>query len=227
MEITEEIINKEHIVYVHINKTNGKCYVGQTCQKPEVRWNHGRGYKENIYFYRAIEKYGFDDGFEHCILKENLSQDEADYWERYYIDFYKSTDNNFGYNLDSGGNKNKIISDETKRKMSENHYDISGENNPMFGKKHKSSSIKKMSDIKKGKYDGENNPNYNNHKLKGLNNPNAKPVYQYDLEGNFIKKWEYAKLAAETLGIDYSNICECCRGSKRRKTTGGYIWEYE
>ena len=23
MEITEEIINKEHIVYVHINKTNG------------------------------------------------------------------------------------------------------------------------------------------------------------------------------------------------------------
>ena len=34
-----------YIIYKHINKINGKIYIGQTCQKPEYRWNHGKGYK--------------------------------------------------------------------------------------------------------------------------------------------------------------------------------------
>lgn len=51
-----------------------------------------------------------------------------------------------------------------------------------------------------------------------------KNVYQYDLEGNFIKKWDYIVDAAKTLKIDSSSISAVCRG--RRKTAGGYIWKY-
>ena len=76
-----------------------------------------------------------------------------------------------------------------------------------------------MSDIKKGKYDGENNPNYNNHKLKGLNNPNAKPVYQYDLEGNFIKTWNsYSECRKE-----HPNVKQVLTGG--RKQTHGYTFK--
>ena len=38
-----------------------------------------------------------------------------------------------------------VPSEETKQKMKNNHYDCRGKNNGMFGKKHKSESLKKMS----------------------------------------------------------------------------------
>ena len=50
-----------------------KKYVGQTCQRPEKRWNNGRGYIENIYFWRSIQKYGWDN-FEHEVVASNLTK---------------------------------------------------------------------------------------------------------------------------------------------------------
>ena len=57
---------------------------------------------------------------------------------------------------------------------------------------------------------------------KGIESRNCKKVNQYDLQGNFIKQWEYIKLAKETLKI--GGISACCKGKK--KTAGGYIWKY-
>lgn len=37
-------IKQNFCIYLHKNKYNGKVYVGQTCQKPEKRWNYGYGY---------------------------------------------------------------------------------------------------------------------------------------------------------------------------------------
>lgn len=43
----------------------------------KVRWrNNGINYKACILFYRAIQKYGWDN-FEHIILNDNLSKTEA------------------------------------------------------------------------------------------------------------------------------------------------------
>ena len=38
----------------------------------------------------------------------------------------------------------KTLSEETRQKISENHHDISGKNNPMYGKKHSPETIEKM-----------------------------------------------------------------------------------
>ena len=85
-------------VYMHINKINHKIYIGQTSQSPELRWGkNGGGYTGCSYFYNAIQKYGWEN-FEHCILKENLNQDEANYWEKYYFQIFDSTNKEFGYN---------------------------------------------------------------------------------------------------------------------------------
>lgn len=49
-------------------------------------------------------------------------------------------------------------------------------------------------------------------------------VNQYDLEGNFIKCWDYIRQIQKELGISNANIVKCCKGE--RKSTGGYIWKY-
>ena len=63
-------------VYIHKNKTNGCVYVGLTSMKPEDRWRNGCSYTHNQKFSNAIKKYGWD-GFEHIIVKDGLTSEEA------------------------------------------------------------------------------------------------------------------------------------------------------
>lgn len=118
-------------VYIHINNINGKVYIGQTCQKPESRWNHGEGYKTSPHFYKAIQKYSWNN-FSHQVLFNNLTAKEANKLEQQYIQLFDSTNPNKGYNLQLGG-QNGLHSQETKEKIRQNQL---GEKNSFYGKKH-------------------------------------------------------------------------------------------
>lgn len=52
-----------------------------------------------------------------------------------------------------------------------------------------------------------------------------KRVYQYDLEGTFLKCWDSAHDVQRALGYSASNINMCCLG--KRKTANKYVWRYE
>lgn len=90
-----------YCVYKHTSPT-GKVYIGITKRKPEKRWNSGRGYESNRYFYRAIQKYGWEN-FKHEIIVDGLDQDEATETERRLIAEYDSTNPAAGYNIEAGG----------------------------------------------------------------------------------------------------------------------------
>lgn len=111
--------DKQYCVYKHVSP-NGKIYIGQTCQKPEKRWQNGHGYKAHHHFYNAIQKYGWDN-FEHVIIADGLTKKEADYLEKYLIAYYETMNPLKGFNHTRGGEgiTGHIMSDETKRKISE------------------------------------------------------------------------------------------------------------
>lgn len=92
-----------YTVYEHINKINGKRYIGVTKQKPEKRWENGKGYIHNKHFYQAIEKYGWKEGFEHKIICSNLNEEAAYTMEQILIEQYDLTNPNKGYNINQGG----------------------------------------------------------------------------------------------------------------------------
>lgn len=52
-----------------------------------------------------------------------------------------------------------------------------------------------------------------------------RPVIQYDLYGNFIKKWNNLSEIENKLGYSRGAIGNCCLGNA--KTSHGYIWKYE
>lgn len=110
--------DKDYCIYMHRNKINNKIYVGQShCIK--TRW-YPICYKGSRYFYGAIEKYGWEN-FEHKIIEANLSKEEADIREKYWIQQFDSCNREFGYNLRIGGNNGYLHSEETKNKIKQSN----------------------------------------------------------------------------------------------------------
>ena len=53
----------------------------------------------------------------------------------------------------------------------------------------------------------------------------SKPAIQYDINGNFIREWESAKVAAKELNISYTAINQNLKNHSF--TSGGFIWKYK
>jgi len=51
-------------------------YIGITCKNPLDRWASGFGYEHQVYFFRAIVKYGWIN-MKHEVLYEVLTKEEA------------------------------------------------------------------------------------------------------------------------------------------------------
>ena len=116
-----------YCVYVHVNKVNGKRYFGKT-NDVERRWNNG-GYEykppknrdqNGRPFWNAICKYGWD-GFEHIVIKDDLTDEQASQLEIELIKKYKTTDKRYGYNVAIGGNGGKIYKEHPLGMLGKKH----------------------------------------------------------------------------------------------------------
>lgn len=101
---------------------NDKVYIGQTVDFV-VRM---RGHKNdsfnpnrrsrNCQVNNAIRKYGWDNVKREIILTCKKSQ--IDIFERKYIKLFKAMNRDYGYNRESGGNRKKEVSVETRKLIS-------------------------------------------------------------------------------------------------------------
>ncbi len=108
------------LIYQIKNKINNKIYIGQTIQSLNKRWRSHiwecTTQVSNMAITKAIVKYGVAN-FDITVICEATSQDDLNNKEIYYIKYFNSMTPN-GYNLTSGGRVNYIISDETRKKIS-------------------------------------------------------------------------------------------------------------
>lgn len=222
-------------VYAHINKTNGNVYVGITSQKLSERFRNGNGYKKSTYFWRAIEKYGWD-GFKHIVVAKDLSEQSAKEIERIVISSLKGQSIPL-YNLTIGGEgmAGSRISEDSIEKI----------RNALKGRPKTESHRQKLSESRKGRFAGKDNPNYGHHlsdeakrrigdARRGPKNSNfgkagqettaSKRVAQYSLDGQLIAEYPSLSEASRVSGIGLSGISKCCRGSFSQSQ--GYIWKF-
>lgn len=184
-------MDKNYFIYIY-KFPNGKVYIGQT-HKGTYRYGNVSQYK-NQFVHRALLKYPDYEKQILCYCAEN----EVDDLEIYFIKKYNSTDRRYGYNRESGGNKNKVVSEETKQKLREKNLG------------------KKLSEETKNKIRG---------KTKGVLSPVHKSVIQYDLDGNFIKEWGCIADASRELKIVDSHISYVCKN--KRNQAGNFKWKYK
>lgn len=242
---------KKFVVYKH-TCPNEKVYIGITSQSPKHRWNNGEGYKYNIYFYRAIQKYGWDN-IKHEILFSDLDKKEAERIESELILSYKSNDKRHGYNLiiETDGvlfhssetiekmriaKLGKKASEDTKLKMSESHKGhIVSEttkekiSNAKKGKKHPSHS-QEWKEAMSIRFSGESNPNYGKkmteeQKRKISENTKGKrKIKSVSLKDGSIRIYDSIKQAERETGAYVQNIIACCKNKK--KSSKGFMWSY-
>lgn len=144
-----------YIVYKYTSPS-GKIYIGKTSMKRERRrkYEHMDDARKhrfpNVSFHKAIRKYGFEN-FKYEVLAYVSSNKTADLMETALIKQFDSKNKNIGYNLTDGGDGTygRIVSEEARLKQSKS----------MTGKKQSEEHRKKLGEIRKKIYLGDNNPN--------------------------------------------------------------------
>jgi hypothetical protein len=233
------------IIYKIVNKINNKVYIGQTIRPFNIRYQRkGEGiervYKyhitlrnyngsENEHLLRSIEKYGFSnfdiiENFDYGINKEELNEKEI-----YWINYYNSTDNNYGYNHTKGGHN---ISDSILIPI------VQLSKNGQFIKQWSSISeamyelkINHITTCCKGRIKSSGGFRWmyleDYVKLKD-NLPEvkySKKVLQFSIYGDLIREWESLKEISKHYNVSERSICGCCRNEFN--TVCGYLWRYK
>lgn len=204
-----------YVVYKH-TCPNGKVYIGITGLSPTRRWQRGKNYITNTYFYRAIEKYGWDN-IKHEILFEGLTKDEASSKEVELIALYKSDQRDFGYNLCPGGEIN-IPSELTRKRMSAARK----------GKKLSEAQRKKISEASMGKpgtMTGKHHSAETRQKIVA-HQPKTK-VYQYSIYGKFISVYESVAEASRQTAVSREAITGVMSLTNPHKSAKGFIFTKE
>jgi group I intron endonuclease len=202
-------------IYAIRNKLTGKLYVGQSRDITDRFARHKSQLKNNKHYnahlQRSYSKHG-GDSFEFIIL-ENCSLQELSAREQFWID----------------SNLGRLYNDEL------NIEDKSGIANPFFGKKHTKATRRRMSDMKKGVFSGENNPNFGKHpnadqkKKMALNGPKTKLAEKdvISIQSMLIEGVKKDKEIAELFGVSAALVTRIANGTRWSSITGGKVINYE
>lgn len=206
-----------YCVYMHTNKINNKKYIGLT-NNISRRWSRNGSEYRRQRFYYAIQKYGWDN-FEHEILFDNLSKEEACKKEIEMITFYKTTNKKYGYNISSGGEDghNDLWNDKEYRELQIKERKERW-NNKEF-RKHHSESMKiamnksdykdKQAEITKNRWESGN-----------FDEVHCKTVICLETGEIYKSITDASKLT----NICRGDIGKCCLN--QQKTASGYHWQY-
>lgn len=53
------------------------------------------------------------------------------------------------------------------------------------------------------------------------------PVLMFSKQGELLRRFDGINEAASEMQISSGSIVECCKGTKYRKSAGGYVWKYD
>ena len=213
------------IIYKVTNRINGMSYIGQTIfdldKRKAQHMSAASGNKDKYYFHSALRKYGIDN-FNWDIIEKCGDIEELNRFEIYYIGYFDTYSK--GYNMTIGGNGMCGFkhTEESKKKISENHFDISDRNNPMFGKRQTKETRQKISEAKKGKTPW-NKGKHLTESLKGENHHRARSIILIHLDGT-EEQFNCMTDACRKYNLNAGHLTEVAKG--KRKYNKGYKCKY-
>lgn len=140
---------KTGIYRIRHSKTN-RCYIGSSAKSIKRRWKDhcyklNSNQHENRYLQNVWNKYGADAFVFEVLLYCN--PENCLMFEQFALDYYQPE-----YNICkiAGSSLGVKHTEETKRKMCENHANFSGTNHPQYGKQLSEETKHKISEAQRG-----------------------------------------------------------------------------
>ena len=210
-----ELWESKNVIYCYTNKINGKRYVGQTIQKLKKR--HGQHLSGKQLIDKKLKQYGVENfKLEVLHLADMYSIDMLE--KHYIICLNTIVKNGEGYNIASGGSNGNSLAGKTNEEMEEFKRKISeakkgkymGENSPNYGKKMSEEAKRKMIETLKGKYTGKNSPNYG----KKFSEEVKRKISEAK-KGKYMGENNYKSIPIVGVGIDNMLVYKCIREAKK------------
>lgn len=215
-------------IYQLRSLTTGKIYVGQSKNIKERmkyhRWDSKKQNKSEWPLYIDFNKYGFDD-FVLEVLEECVVE-KLDEREELYIKKFEATNPEKGYNFCSSAIPfkdeklrevikplgSKAIKDFNKKAWANEDY------RKMMSEKSRKNQLERLK-----------NPEYLEEKTQQLKKATDKmkmKVGKYDEDLNLLEVYDGVRIAERANNLPNDMVGKVCRGSKYRKTAGGFKWKY-
>ena len=183
---------KQFYIYLTTNLVNGKKYIGQHYGELNDSYlGSGNTFK------KALNKYG-KNNFKKEILEICKNYEILNEKEQYWIKYYNAVEDPNFYNIATGGfNSNPCAGlskeqEEIRRKKISKS--LTGEKNPFYGKHFEKHPMQ-------GKHHTEEAKEKMRKMKLGGKAPTAKKVAIYDLNNNFIQKFETQRELKIFLGL--------------------------
>ncbi len=242
-------------IYILRNLINNKVYVGKSSDikrrlasyKCNLKKEERPTKQINSYLFNAVKKYGLKN-FQLEIIENFKDYDDryASERELYWMDYYRSYETIYGYNLRRDSSTKMIVHDSTKLLLS-NKY--KGENNPNYNNKWTIEQKNKMSlqvkeRHKSGLYYTENWKTKQgiNSKRFWESNPNIKKQMALNVKATKQEKYRFIQIDRYTKEVikiwnsvediinenptyKWQQIYSVCSGHK--PTIYGFIWRKE
>lgn len=216
-------------IYKIENKINGKIYIGQSIEI-ERRWQKHLVANDDFVIHRALKKYG-KENFDFSIIEECNSL-ELNNKEKYWIDYYNSLIPN-GYNMIPGGAQELGLA---KGKPVQ-QYDLKGNFIAEYPSAHQADyatgiNYSSICACCRGEklYTKQYQWKYLNSEKKiidisqDIKVQSETPIWQYDLNENFIREYKNFNEAAMSISSSKSALCNCLKG--KSSSCAGYKWSY-
>lgn len=231
----------QFVVYSISNLYNNKLYVGSSVNFKYRKWCHINALKNNKHHSPILQnswnKYG-EYQFQFDIIEIVNNKNNLIEREQFWIDFLNPE---FNCSPTAGSPLGVKHTIKARKNMSKAHkgkklspksilkrsLKQSGKNHWNYGCNMSDETKRKISESLK-LFNKNNNRKKYNHTEETKNKLSKKfmiPIYQYDLNYNFIKEWEGIKPAAKELKIRETSIIDCLKG--RRTDYKNFIWRYK
>lgn len=242
------------VIYAIVNLKNGKKYIGSATNFSSRRSRHLSMLKKGIHHSQSLQhswNKNNPEDYKFIILEKLTQEEDKLVKEQYYMDYYKSYNRKFGYNMSKTARGATSVKTKPVNQFSLDGTFIKSFDNCVSAANEVNYSCSGISACARGEYRyyggyiWSHDEAISEERIYLANNPikrsiesrakmsasatartdQRKPILQFDMDGNFIREWRCTSDASKELGYSNGGISDVLHGKFRH--CHKFIWKFK